>query len=197
MLSPDSLAPEPHLKLSGITIILAEVLEAANKPREAYEVLIDALQGIRDASVQPTTANSSSANPSNPSLPNEPGPLPMPKPTPRERMRAVAIASKLGEMAETFQQPAAEEERLLRFAVEEMLRVVRSIQPSKDTSSPLSVLTRLVVGEPNTTDSAKTEQDDAKIVLTDLKLPGWVTVTDVGAPIEALGAFYARVGQIE
>lgn len=121
----------------------------------------------------------------------------MPKPTLRERMRAVAIASKLGEMAETFQQPAAEEERLLVFAVEEMLRVVRSLQSAKDDSSPLSLLANLVSGENAATKTEAAEQDDEKVVLADLNLPKWVTVTDVGAPIEALGAFYSRVGQIE
>jgi len=34
-------------------------------------------------------------------------------------------------------------------------------------------------------------------VLADLDLPEWVTKTDICAPLEALGAFYARQGKVE
>ena len=43
----------------------------------------------------------------------------------------MAIAYKLGEMAETYQLPQEEEEKWLVYSVEEMLRVVRDEQQAK------------------------------------------------------------------
>ncbi|KZT71894.1 hypothetical protein DAEQUDRAFT_743979 [Daedalea quercina L-15889] len=153
----DTFSPSPHLKLSGIAIALASTLEAADRPEPAYEVYSDALSRLRAA--------------------NAASPLSGP-----ERMRAVAIASKLGEMAETYQLPVAEEERWLTYAVEELLRVVRD-----GAGHPKLV----VEGE------AQQQQDETPMMLAELEMPPWVTKTDVGAPLEALGRFYAREGNVE
>lgn len=81
-------------------------------------------------------------------------------------MRAVAIACKLGEMAEGTN----DEERWLVWAVEEMLRTLRDA----DVSLGL---------DPGS---------DAELVL-----PEWANAIDVGAPVQALGSYYARVGKVE
>ncbi|TCD67416.1 hypothetical protein EIP91_012388 [Steccherinum ochraceum] len=104
----DELSPNPHAKLSGIAIVLGEVLELANKPAEAYDVYAAALLRLQNAMKKPTSVPIS-------------GP---------ERVRAASLAFKLGEMAEMYSQPEEEEERWLTFAVEEMLRILR------DTQSP-------------------------------------------------------------
>jgi hypothetical protein len=173
----ETFGSEPYLKLSGISVVLAEVLEANNKPREAYEVLLESLQTIRDATVRSRKQAST---------PDAAG-----SPTPRERMRAVALASKLGSMAETYQLPSAEEERFLVFAVQEMLRVVREVQATVGVSSLFNFF--------NTAESPSGSKgtEDEKLVLSDLQLPRWVTKVDVGAPIEALGTFYSKTGRLE
>jgi hypothetical protein len=120
----------------------------------------------------------------------------LPPPTPRERMRAVALAAKLGAMAEDYALPAVQEEAHLVFAVEEMLRVVKDLPSTSPTASPLEALARLV--SPRVEEGVKDAKvDEGSVVLVELELPGWVSTTDVGAPLEALGAFYARVGRVE
>jgi hypothetical protein len=120
----------------------------------------------------------------------------LPRPTPRERMRAVALAAKLGAMAEEYALPAVQEEAHLVFAVEEMLRVVKALPSTSPTASPLEALARLV--SPRVEEGAKdAKEDEGSVVLAELELPGWVSTTDVGAPLEALSAFYARVGRVE
>lgn len=152
----DQLSPDPHLKLSGIAIALAGVLEAANKPEEAYDAYVAALDRLR-------------------ATPDLSG---------RDRMRAVSIAYRLGEMAETYQQPEAEEEKWLVYAVEEMLRILRDEQAAS----------RKAGGQvPDT--GAETETE--RVILDELELPAWVQQTDVVAPLQALGAFYSRVGKHE
>jgi len=69
----------------------------------------------------------------------------------------------------------AEEEKWLVWGVEEILRIVQDSQ----TKSDVGML------------------DESRMVLAELELPGWVTTTDLGAPLEALGAFYARSGNLE
>ena len=94
--------------------------------------------------------------------------------TNEEKLRAISIGQKLGEMADTYQLGEAEEERWLTWSVEEMLKLAKAIGGSKPGS--------------------KSEEND--LVLSDLELPKWVSVTDIGAPLETLGAFYARTGKL-
>lgn len=146
---------EPHLKLSGIAIALAGVLEDNNKPRESYELYARALDELRK------TQGLSG----------------------KERLRAVAVAYKLGEMADTYQQPSVEEERWLVYAVEELLRVLKDEHHAS----------RLRIGAVADVDNDKEHQ----LVVSDLELPKWVELTDVVAPLQALGAFYNRAGKQE
>ena len=98
----------------------------------------------------------------------------------KERLRAVAIAHKLGEMAETYQQPAVEEERWLVYAVEGLLRILRDEHVNTQLAVP-------------THDADKEHQT----IITELELPKWVEKTDIVAPLQALGAFYNRTGKQE
>jgi hypothetical protein len=135
------------LKLSGIAITLCEVLEQDNKPREAYEGYIAALEHLRK--------NWSAL-------------------TSEERLRAISLGQRLGEMADTYQLGEAEEERWLTWSVEEVLKLAKDIGSSEPRGN----------------------SDEGNLVLSDLELPKWVTVTDIGAPLETLGAFYARTGRL-
>ena len=94
---------DPYLKLSGIAIALAEVLEASDRPSEAYETYSTALAQLRASQATKKLSG-------------------------KERMRAVALAHKLGEMAEVYQRGAEEAEGFLTFAVEEVLRVIKDGQ---------------------------------------------------------------------
>ncbi|ETW78062.1 hypothetical protein HETIRDRAFT_325616 [Heterobasidion irregulare TC 32-1] len=96
-----------------------------------------------------------------------------------ERLRGVALAHKLGEMAYTYQVGEEEEERWLSWAVEEMVRVTKNL------------------GEAAGAGSVGLDGEEPKVILAELELPRWMSVADVGAPVEALGAFYARMGNIE
>ena len=151
-------SPAPHLKLSGLAIALASVIEDDDRPQPAYEVYVDALARIQSAK-EPLTG--------------------------RERLRAVALASKLGEMAETYQLPVAEEERWLTWAVEELLHIVRDEGGNR----------KLAVE--STEGKEGQEGQEEPLMLAELDLPPWVTKTDLGAPLEALGRFYSREGNVE
>ena len=140
---------EPYLKLSGIAIVLAEVLESSNRPNESYETYSAALAQLRAAQEQAPLSG-------------------------RERMRAVALAHKLGEMAETQQRDPEEAEHFLTFAVEEVLRVLKD-QAGKGKGK-----------------EEGGEDGETVTMLAELDLPWWVSKVDVAAPLEALGKFYAR-----
>ncbi|KAI0066840.1 hypothetical protein BV25DRAFT_1795961 [Artomyces pyxidatus] len=146
----DTFSPSPYLKISALAITLSEVMEANDRPKYAYEVYTSSITHFQ----------------SNWSALDE-----------RERLRAVAIAHKLGEMADTYQLGEEEEERWLTWAVEEALRIAKAAHAAKG--------------------KGKEESNDETVVLAELDLPKWVSVADIGAPIEALGAFYARTGKLE
>ncbi len=91
-----------------------------------------------------------------------------------EKLRAISIGQKLGEMADTYQVGEAEEERWLTWSVEEVLKLAKAIGSSKSGSN----------------------NEENHLVLSDLEIPKWASVTDIGAPLESLGAFYARTGKL-
>lgn len=94
--------------------------------------------------------------------------------TNEERLRGISIGQKLGEMADTYQLGEAEEERWLTWSVEEVLKLAEAIGSLKPRSN----------------------NEENHLVLSDLELPKWASVTDIGAPLESLGAFYARTGKL-
>lgn len=156
MLGAEKLGKDPLLKTTGIAIALSAVLEEQGAWQEAIQVYLDALEEVRQ------TQQGASE----------------PKRTPQEWMRAVALAQKIGDIAQKpgvhapsmahgpktiTEEPC---ESYLAWSVEEMMRLVRG--PSKEP-----------------------------VHLEDLPLPPWVDRQDLGASVEALGAFYASRGMAE
>ena len=156
MLGAEKLGKDPLLKTTGIAIALSAVLEEQGAWQEAIQVYLDALEEVRQ------TQQAASET----------------KRTPQERMRAVALAQKIGDIAQkpgvhaptmaNGPRTITEEpcESYLAWSVEEMMRLVRG--PSKEP-----------------------------VHLEDLPLPPWVDRQDLGASVEALGAFYASRGMAE
>ncbi|KAF7351261.1 hypothetical protein MSAN_01557600 [Mycena sanguinolenta] len=134
---------EPYLKITGIAVDLAGELEEDGKPQEAFGLYSDALDLIRNASHEHLSG--------------------------KERLRSVSLAVKLGQLAEPCGVPVEEEEKVLVFAVEEVLKLL--LDNREDNSQPLDFLK--------------------------LKLPSWLSKTDVGVPLQELGDFYGRAGKLE
>lgn len=186
--------PSPYLKLSGIAIALASVLEADSRPKEAWDVYIQAL------SPRPPTAPPLPQNEAHTSIifphPEE-GQL-----SPQEIMRQVSIAHKLGEMAETFGFGEAEEEKWLTWSVERLVKVIKEHEAVLRSGSDRKYIEGRGQEKPRTETGEVTEEiqnldDESGILLADLDLPEWVTKTNLSAPLEALGTFYSRHGKIE
>ncbi|GAB1519489.1 hypothetical protein RhiTH_002557 [Rhizoctonia solani] len=102
-LTPEQLGGQYHLKISGIAIALAAVLEKQNDLRGANEVYTRAFADILRA---------------------PPPPAPAPVLSGPERMRVVSLSLKLGEIAAKFGQ-LEEEEKYLVFGTEEILRMMK------------------------------------------------------------------------
>lgn len=88
--------------------------------------------------------------------------------SPAERLRLAQLAFKLGSLAKECQKPSADQEKYLVIAVEEILKLVKDAQPA---DTPLSLA----------------EKD----------LPLYVRKVDIIAPMQELGEFYRRTGNIE
>jgi hypothetical protein len=169
--------PSPYLKLSGIAITLASVLEADNQPKAAWDVYLQVL------SLPQSSTSSSPAVQSDTSVSIKPPQPEQRQLTPQEILRQVSIAHKLGEMAEMYRFGDEVEEKWLSWGVERLLSLVKEEGVAFRSSG------KRAQGQ---------EKDEAeRVVLADLDLPEWVTKTDICAPLEALGAFYARQGKVE
>lgn len=158
---------QPHLKTSGIALCLAGVLESNNQLEEAYAIYLESLTWLQDVGTKEKLS----------------GP---------EKLRAVAISYRLGELAATLQNPA-DEERHLVWAVEAILKSVMDDQQNgpggaeKPTPTPTAQLAS----------GGQIGDSDTQTMITELDLPSWATKTDIAAPFEALGAFYAQAGKLE
>ncbi|KAJ3840016.1 hypothetical protein EV361DRAFT_945796 [Lentinula raphanica] len=86
-----------YLKLTGLGIAFADVLEQGGKKEQAYEVYVRAWDLLQGPNITI-------------------GPV---------RLRAVSLASKLGDLAGELEKPLKEREKWLVWAVEEVLRVVK------------------------------------------------------------------------
>lgn len=178
-------SPEPYLKLSGIAIVLGEVLEKDNRPQEAYEVYETALNQLQNPSSPPPDSASapapSSSDSHSPSSSSDPEPL---RPsynyilTGPERVRAATLSFKLAEMAEKYTLPLLEQEKHLVYTVEELLRVVRDYNG-------------VIPNKP------ETGEQEVEMALGELELPSWVSKLDLVVPLETLGGFYSRTGKEE
>ncbi|OJA11845.1 hypothetical protein AZE42_04058 [Rhizopogon vesiculosus] len=168
-----TLAPDPYLKISGIASLLSEVAPDRRT--------IDALKTAWELGAGPS-------NPSPPSTDSEKTPSPAvteeaPEPgwssytlSDEERLRRVALAYKLGQLAS--ERDVDEEEKWLIWAVEEVLR--------------LSGL-----GKKKTDSDTNAKARSGSSALDELELPTWMSKADLGAPLEALGALYAKKDRIE
>jgi len=103
-------------------------------------------------------------------------------------MRQVSIAHKLGELAEMYKFGDDEEEKWLIWAVEKLLGAI------KDHGAAFS---SGFGGQRTEGQAQEKDSEEVGMVLADLNLPKWVTKMDLGAPLEALAAFYARQGKVE
>ncbi|TFK38114.1 hypothetical protein BDQ12DRAFT_606466 [Crucibulum laeve] len=153
----DVFKPHPYLKLSGIGIALAGVFESSGKLEQAYNVYCEVISQMKEDASKGQLA-------------------------PLEHMRVVAVAYKLGEMAQILKKPLDEEESWLVYAVEEELKNV--------FEKPIAVGEVLDV-------KGATIEDEAKVIVSELGLPLWATKHDLAAPFEALGSFYSRVGKLD
>lgn len=106
--------PSPHLKLTGILITLAEVMELSGKPHEAYELMGNYLDNLPSLDEEATYTEWSGA----------------------ERMRLAAMAHKLGLMAESYSRPQKDQEKWLTWAVERTLKDIRHVNESSGRSPP-------------------------------------------------------------
>ncbi|KAJ7892869.1 hypothetical protein B0H14DRAFT_2686160 [Mycena olivaceomarginata] len=86
-----------------------------------------------------------------------------------ERLSGRERLRALGQLAEPCALPVEDEEKIRVFAVEETLKLLMDLRP--DDSQPLDFFK--------------------------LKLPNWLSKTDVGVPLQELGDFYGRVGKLE
>lgn len=147
------------------------MLEADNKPLEAYEIYAEVLQLVRP-SVKDDIRSLDKGPDSSKAQRHAVLSL-------RERKCTVAIALKLGEMAEQYSLPADDEEKWLNYAVSEIMYILQE-DHSNAGSPPKNV---------------KNDEEDNM----ELPLPGWVSLskTEMASPMERLASFYRRQGNYE
>ncbi|KAH6918040.1 hypothetical protein BKA70DRAFT_1554198 [Coprinopsis sp. MPI-PUGE-AT-0042] len=186
----EKLGNDAYLKTTGIAIALAGIYESDGKLSDAYRVLIEALQHLQRGPPSPSGATKKQRVDMEPATTMEDivskvafGSL-RSNLSQAERMRAVAISYKLSELAEELGVPKDEEEKWLVYTVETVLKHVMQ----------RSGVAEVVVQEKD----PKTGQivEESADVFEQLELPRWVLKHDLAAPFEALGAFYARSGNI-
>ncbi|KIY47531.1 hypothetical protein FISHEDRAFT_74635 [Fistulina hepatica ATCC 64428] len=174
-LALDVFGREPYLKLSGILIALADAFEVEDKQNEAYDTYVRAYEYLVDPARSETL-------------------------TPREQLRVVAVATKLGEMAEKLKKPQAEEEKYLEAAVNRIVKVLLPLQGAQQGAAVAS-------DEKSTPDTLPSSSalsielppsdEPSQLLLAELDLPEWVTIEDVGAPLQNAAAFYTRIGRYD
>lgn len=156
------------LKLSGIGIALAGVLEDRRKISDAYDIYsttFDLLQQTGNTNADAVGGTSDGLSP-------------------KERLRTVGLAMKLGELSRKMGLEE-KEERWLNLGLEELLRLLsgkrRSPKLTGQNAGPVE-------------DDGNAEIENA---LKDLALPDWVSNSDLGGVMERVGEFYARKGNAE
>jgi hypothetical protein len=165
-------APDPYLKLSGIASLLSEVA-LDRRSREALQIAWEIGAGPSEQHFPlPDSEKKSSAV-----VEGAPGWSSYTLSN-EERLRRVALAYKLGQLAS--ERDLDEEEKWLLWAVEEVLR-----------------LTGLGMTNASSDTNTRMHENSGSSALDDLELPSWMSKTDLGAPLEALGALYAKKGRIE
>jgi hypothetical protein len=111
----DDLGADPLLKLTGIAITFAGLLEDAGLQEQAYQTYEDGLLWMvfrSPKTLEPRQDLSTDL-------------LKTRLSTPESRIRALSIAYKLGELANALQKPSAEEEKWLTLSVEALLAIMQ------------------------------------------------------------------------
>ncbi|KAG9313632.1 hypothetical protein JVU11DRAFT_5964 [Chiua virens] len=171
------LGSDPYLKLSGIAAVLAEV----TPERRAKEVLRNVWEKgdifSSASAVVSTKGHSGASNTSENEDRNDWAGYTL---TNEECLRRVAVACKLAELSSPDGDDKAEgeeEEKLLVWAVEEVLRLagVRQMQATKNDDVNADGLA-----------SCPDNRSTSGIVLAELELPSWMRRVDLGAPLAAL-----------
>jgi hypothetical protein len=105
-----------------------------------------------------------------------------------ERVQYVRIAYKLGTSESGpggVPLDEKEEERCLTFAVEEGLRVLKDAQKDKELKKPKKESEEAL------------SEDMGPFVLAKCALPVWMSRQDIAGPLESLGAYYKRKGNLQ
>ncbi|KAF5373204.1 hypothetical protein D9757_010564 [Collybiopsis confluens] len=132
-------------KITGLAVAFGDILERAGKGEQAYDLYVQLLDILQQDDVKNTLT----------------GP---------ERLRAVALSTKLGELATQLKRSKVKEEKWL-----ELLRIVRG--PTDESLG-----------------GSGDDVDDYSQGKINFPL---MNKTDIGAPLEALGAFYAYAGRLD
>ncbi|KJA26587.1 hypothetical protein HYPSUDRAFT_279435 [Hypholoma sublateritium FD-334 SS-4] len=162
----DAFNEQALLKISGIGIALAGTLEEAGQLVRAFEMYQDVLQYIRTAHLGPVIAKNTNAD-----LDTLQASLSGP-----ESYRTVALAYRLGELANKLSMPK-EEEKWLVVSVEALLRLLNAPPPLGALSVP-----------------PEKNSKHTRALIKQLGLPVMFYQHNIAAPFEALGSFYARTG---
>jgi hypothetical protein len=173
----DAFGEDPVLKVSGIGIALAGIFEEGGDRERAYKAYEDTLWYLR-------TAYLDVANKPKDKVPDL-GMETLKVLNAPEKMRAVAVAYKLGELAEALDKPYEEQEKWLVWSVEAILRTVLGAPPlaSADTVQ--------------TATPGGAQGPNVKVLVEQLGLPLWTLSHDLAAPFEALGSFYAKHNNVK
>ncbi len=207
---PAGLKGEAMLKISGIAIALAALLEGEGRVVDAYDVLQDVWDEIMQTGMYGRVAD-------------EKGEMPR---TDRDRMRAVQVAQKLGMLGQLPEvriellnrakqapiQDAAEgkddakpfrfsltgtatsedpAERWLVWSVEELFRLILPADVHASALAAAAAAPAASKSAPAPKATLIEVEPPTSISLADLDLPAWVTKLDVLSSVEALGTFYA------
>ncbi|PWZ03208.1 hypothetical protein BCV70DRAFT_197439 [Testicularia cyperi] len=210
-------AGEAMLKISGIAIALASLLEQEGQVTAAYDVLQDAWEELTlQGQYQPLSTSE--------------------KRTDRDRMRAVAVAQKLGQLGqlpevrvEMLSTPTNDDakdvapgqaqqstvkrasltgtaesedpsEKWLVWSVEELFRLILPADVREKAlaaaRAPENAAGQQTTAKPEAVDLNRADPSLAatpseQISLADLDLPPWVSKLDILASIETLGTFYS------
>lgn len=153
--------------------------------------IISVVAGSAPPHSSPTSNTPSSSQGSSASSAPKPSRYSLPA-SPAVRKRAVALALKLADLSETLQRPTTEEEALLSFATEEVLRLVYQDNVFDSAIAVEADKSNREKGKRKA--AGKEENFDVDL---ELPLPSWATLTqtEVAAPMERLAAFYARQGK--
>jgi hypothetical protein len=150
-LPPSDLGEDRLLKITGVQIALAGLLEGEGRLGESLAILEDALALVT-----------------------------VPDPSLKEQQRAIALSSKIGQLATTFSEPEmlSKAEERLSWSVTQLLKLASTPDQRKAAAE-------------------RTEKGETGLNMDELDLPSWTSKTDLGASMENLGAFYLSQGKGE